>query len=190
MASNAPSISIHIECSYKSIWQMYLILCCALWCFKNCVLWVILLKFYLLFTIFMHLNLLFYINSITLRVMSSSFWPWVPPQGGPFGEPLFALAHLWAFQFAIVWFPTCLSFTIVNDTHIISHLSKVCATFKYLTLELNAISFSIQPHKCIVWSLSCLLNDFILLTLFSTPSNGPEVFGYSNGIHHIHFFFH
>ncbi len=112
------------------------------------------------------------------------------PQGGPFGEPLFALAHLWGFQFALAWFPTCLSFTIVNDTHIISHIFKVWATFKYLTLELNAIGFSIQLHKCIVWSMSCIPNDFILLTLFSTPSNGPKVCGYSNEIHHIHFFFH
>jgi hypothetical protein len=98
------------------------------------------------------------------------------PQSGPFGEPLFALAHLWAFQFAIAWFPICLSFTIVNDIHIISHLSKVRATFKYLTLELNTIDFSIQLHKCIVWSLSCLPNEIILLALFNTPSNGPEAF--------------
>lgn len=112
------------------------------------------------------------------------------PPRWPLWWAFICLGPSWASQFAIAWFPTCLSFTIVNDIHIISHLSKVCATFKYLTLELNAIGFSIQPHKCIVWSMSCLPNEFILLALFNTPSNGPKVFGYSNGIHHIHFFFH
>jgi hypothetical protein len=45
-----------------------------------------------------------------------------------------------------------------------------------------AISIFIQPHKCIAWSLFCLLPNFITPSKFSTPLQGIIILGIQLGI--------
>jgi hypothetical protein len=141
---------------------MHSTLCCALWCLKNFgLLEVILsLNFYLLSIILKKLWNFFYIASITLKERSlSSFWPLIPVKTSLF-VGLYLWAHLQALQFVATHFPKCWFPTIANDICIIGPPSIIWTTFEYLTSKLNEIVLSIQPHKGVTWSPSCLLNNF------------------------------
>jgi hypothetical protein len=80
------------------------------------------------------------------------------------GRALFALAHFRALRFTTNHFFSCLFSSIVDDIHIISPPSIVSFAYEHFQIELCVIVLSIQPHKCVAWSPSCLPVDF------NTPS--------------------
>jgi hypothetical protein len=85
-------------------------------------------------------------------------------QGDPLEGALLALAHFRALCSIASHFPSCLFPSIVDDTHIIGPPSIVSSTYGHFQIEICAIGFSIQPHKCVAWSPSGLPLDF------NTPS--------------------
>ncbi len=54
-------------------------------------------------------------------------------QGDPLGGPLFALGHYWAFLETIVWTRNYVYPSLVNDTHIVGHVSEIMPTFDHLS---------------------------------------------------------
>jgi len=85
-------------------------------------------------------------------------------EGDPLGRALFALAHFRALRFTTNHFLSCLFSSIIDDIHIIGPLSIVSFVYEHFQIELCVIVLSIQPHKCVTWSPSCLPLDF------NTPS--------------------
>jgi len=130
-----------------------------------------------LFVHFMHLNLLFFIVIVIVKVMSFIPSTMETCQGGPFGGALFALAHFRALCSTSSHFLSCLFPSIANNTHIIGPFSIVSCTYEHFQTELRAIGLSIQPHKCIAWSPFGLPPNFNTPSQFTTPSKGIKILG-------------
>ncbi len=73
-------------------------------------------------------------------------------QGDLLGGLLFALAHFHAFHNSINLFPSSLFFSIIDDTHIVGHVSLVSQVFHHFSFQLNLIGLTVQPCKCGIWS--------------------------------------
>ncbi len=98
------------------------------------------------------------------------------PWGGE-GGALFVLTHFRALCFIASHFPFRLFPFIVDDTHIIGPLSIISSAYEHLYTELCAISFSIQPQKCVTWSPFDLPPNFNTSSQFTTPFKGIRVLG-------------
>jgi len=56
--------------------------------------------------------------------------------------------------FIISYFPFCLFPSIVDDMHIVGPPSILSFAYDHFQIKICAIGLSIQPQKCVTWSLS------------------------------------
>lgn len=76
------------------------------------------------------------------------------------GGLLVSITLFWMLWVTTIQFFSSLFPTMANDTHILGLSFEVTSTFEFLAYQLQAICFSMQPHKCITWSPFNFLVDF------------------------------
>ncbi len=87
------------------------------------------------------------------------------------------MVHLHIFRPILVIHPTCVFFSLVDDTHIVDLTSNVVFSFLQLEEELSALGLSMQPTKCVVWSPQRLDHSISLPFGFFTLDLGFHILG-------------
>ena len=74
-------------------------------------------------------------------------------QGDPLGGVLFALGHQQALRATAATFPDCAFPSVADDTHIVGPPARVVEAFSHFVVQLALLGLSVQPPKCVAWSL-------------------------------------
>jgi hypothetical protein len=90
---------------------------------------------------------------------------------------LFVLAHLHIIHHIAIAHPTCVFFSLVDDTHIIRFASNVIFVFLRLEQKFSALGLLVQLTKCVVWSPQGLDHFISLLLGFFTLNLGFCILG-------------
>jgi hypothetical protein len=89
----------------------------------------------------------------------------------------FAPAHFHTFHNLVGLFSSSLFPSIIDDTHIIGHVSIVSQVFHHYSSQLDLIGLAIQPHKCATRFPLRLPSGFSPTSRFCTPIEGIKVLG-------------
>ncbi len=134
----------------------------------------------LLFMHSMHSSVFYFIIIIIMKVMSQIIPSTTRTCQGDLwggGGALFVLTHFRALHSIANHIPFCLFPSIVDDIHIIGLPLIISSTYEHFQTKLHVMGLSIQPQKCVAWSLSSLPPDFNTPSWFTTPFEGIRVLG-------------